>query len=140
MEDGDALYMINGHRDTSLAPGLAYLPLGDPVISFTGLNTLFEERNSPEKGIGIFAITTISSGTRILCEPPLFALSEYADIIELYDAVQKLSKEEQSPFWALAASTKPHKDVDWIAQLRSSYDGRRVPGATTRPYTNSCRL
>lgn len=143
MGDTDALRKNkdnNTDQDASLASSMASLGLDDPGPCYTGLGTLFEERDSPEKGIGIFAIAAIPSGSRILCEPPLFALSEYADIIELYDAVEKLPKKERSSFWALAGSTKPDKDVEWMSKLRSSHDGRFMPHAADRALANENRL
>lgn len=83
----------------------------------------FEAREIPNKGVGAVAIRTIPSGTRIICEAPLLALPEDADILELYQTISGLSPAEQKSFWSLAACTKVHKEVDWTLVLRSSYQG-----------------
>lgn len=90
---------------------------------------LFEQRQSPTAGIGVFAIAHIPSGTRLLCEPPLFALPDDDDVIECYLTVKALPLDQQSLFWCLAASTPPPGDTEWMGELRDVYDGMQiVPG------------
>ena len=85
--------------------------------------TLFEERESPTAGIGVFALSVIPSGSRIICEPPLLALPDDEDVIRCYRAVKDLPPGKEASFWALASSTYPPHDTEWIAELRASYDG-----------------
>lgn len=87
---------------------------------------LYEQRQSPTAGIGVFALTTIRSGTRILCEPPLFALPDDDDVIACYLAIKALPLDQQSLFWSLAASSPPPGDTDWIGELREAYDGTQI--------------
>lgn len=87
---------------------------------------LYEQRQSPTAGIGVFAIAHIPSGTRILCEPPLFALPDDDDVIECYLTIKALPLDQQSLFWSLAASAPPPGDTEWIGELRGAYDGRRI--------------
>lgn len=88
---------------------------------------LYEQRQSPTAGIGVFAIAHIPSGTRILCEPPLFALpDDDDDVIECYLTIKALPQDQQSLFWSLAASTPPPGDTEWIGELRGAYDGGRI--------------
>ncbi|CAD0112651.1 unnamed protein product [Aureobasidium uvarum] len=85
---------------------------------------LFEQRQSPNAGIGVFAIAAIPSGTRILCEAPLFALPDDDDVIECYLTIKDLPLDQQSLFWSLAASSSPPGDTDWIGELRDACDDR----------------
>lgn len=84
---------------------------------------LYEQRPSPNAGIGVFAIAKIPSGTRVLCEAPLFALPDDDDVIACYLAVKDLPLDQQSTFWSLAASSSPPGDTEWIDELREAYDG-----------------
>ncbi|KAK6345843.1 hypothetical protein TWF730_010186 [Orbilia blumenaviensis] len=83
---------------------------------------LYEERQTPESGIGAFATALIPLGTRLFCEESIILLPDDAGHVELYAAVKKLGKEEQELFWGLAASTKAGKDVEWIDILRRECD------------------
>jgi hypothetical protein len=87
---------------------------------------LFEQRQSPTAGIGVFAIKPIPSGTRILCETPLFALPDDNDVIACYLATKDLPLDQQSLFWSLAASTTTPGDTEWIEELREACDGTRI--------------
>jgi hypothetical protein len=87
---------------------------------------LFEQRESPTAGIGVFAINPIPSGTRILCESPLFALPDDNDVIACYLAIKDLPLDQQSLFWSLAASTTTPGDTEWIDELREACDGTRI--------------
>ena len=84
---------------------------------------LFEQRPSPTAGIGVFAVAVIPSGTRILCEAPLFALPDDDDVIACYLAIKDLPLDRQSVFWSLAGCTSPPGDTEWIDELREAYDG-----------------
>ncbi|KAF3277924.1 hypothetical protein TWF970_004802 [Orbilia oligospora] len=81
---------------------------------------LYEERQTPEAGIGAFAITNIPSGTRIFCEESVVMLPDEADQVEVYNAVKSLGEEKQGMYWALAASTKASRDIGWIDRLRNA--------------------
>ncbi|KAK6003939.1 hypothetical protein QM012_008789 [Aureobasidium pullulans] len=83
---------------------------------------LYEQRPSPTAGIGVFAVAAIPSGTRILCEAPLFALPDDDDVIACYLAVKNLPLDQQSAFWSLAACTSPPGDTEWIDELREACD------------------
>ena len=87
---------------------------------------LFEQRQSPNAGIGVFAIASIPSGTRILCEAPLFALPDDDDVIDCYLTIKSLPLDQQSVFWSLAASSSPPGDTDWIDELRDACDGTLI--------------
>lgn len=89
-------------------------------------SSLYEQRQSPTAGIGVFATATIPSGTRILCEAPLFALPDDDDVIACYLTIRELSKDQQYAFWALASSTTPPGDTDWIDELRAACDGTLI--------------
>ena len=84
---------------------------------------LYEERKTPHAGIGMFAKGTIPPGTRIICEEALISLPDEADILELYQVINALPADKQTSFWELSGHKHKH-DVDWIATLRSSYDGQ----------------
>ncbi|EPS40040.1 hypothetical protein H072_6181 [Dactylellina haptotyla CBS 200.50] len=81
---------------------------------------LYEERQTPESGIGAFATSLISSGTRIFCEESIVMLPDYAGQLELHRMVKALPDDKQKMFWNLAASSKPGKAVAWIDLLRAS--------------------
>ncbi|KAK6540512.1 hypothetical protein TWF694_009303 [Orbilia ellipsospora] len=81
---------------------------------------LYEERQTLESGIGVFATVVIPSGTRIFCEESVVMLPDAAGQLELYQAVKALSGGKSQMYWNLAGSTKPSKDVGWIDTLRSS--------------------
>ncbi|KAK6331603.1 hypothetical protein TWF718_002152 [Orbilia javanica] len=83
---------------------------------------LYEERQTPESGVGAFATTKIPSGTRIFCEESIVMLPDEADHVELYNMVKELAGEKRKMYWDLAASTKAGKDVRWIDKLRDSCD------------------
>ncbi|KAI5240265.1 SET domain-containing protein [Aureobasidium subglaciale] len=83
---------------------------------------LYAQRRSPTAGIGVFAVAAIPSGTRILCEPPLFALPEHDDVIECYLTIKALPLDQQATFWSLAASIDPPGDTEWIGELREACD------------------
>ncbi|KAI4754154.1 SET domain-containing protein [Aureobasidium sp. EXF-3400] len=85
-------------------------------------SSLYKQRQSPTAGIGVFADVAIPAGTRILCEPPLFALPDDDDVIACYLAIKALPLDQQSLFWTLAASTPPPGDTEWIAELREACD------------------
>jgi hypothetical protein len=87
---------------------------------------LFEQRQSPTAGIGVFAIAPIASGTRILCEAPLFALEDDDDVIGCYLTIKALPLDQQELFWTLAASTTSPGDTEWIGELREACDGTRI--------------
>ncbi|KAI0126830.1 hypothetical protein BJ170DRAFT_420717 [Xylariales sp. AK1849] len=81
---------------------------------------LYHERQTLSAGIAAFATKDIPSGTRLFCEEALLVVLDATRQLELFDAVMALSKEKQIEFWALAASSKPSKDLAWIDELRSS--------------------
>ncbi|KAK6506517.1 hypothetical protein TWF506_011423 [Arthrobotrys conoides] len=83
---------------------------------------LYEERQTPEAGIGAFAATSIPSGTRIFCEESIVMLPDEAGHVDVYNAVKSLGEEKQVMYWALAASTKASRDVAWIDRLRGGCD------------------
>lgn len=112
------------NEDTDMALNLSVISLGNHQPSTT---QLLEEREVPGKGIGVFAIRHIASGTRVLSEEPFLSMSDEEDPLELYRTVSSLSDEAKSQFWALAASTEPFEDDDWIDQLQSSCQGRSIP-------------
>jgi hypothetical protein len=87
---------------------------------------LFEQRQSPTAGIGVFAVAAIPSGTRILCEAALLALPHDADVIACYLAVKDLTRHQQLAFWHLVACTPPPADTEWIAELREACDGTGI--------------
>lgn len=89
-------------------------------------SSLYKQRQSPTAGIGVFADVAIPAGTRILCEPPLFALPDDDDVIACYLAIKALPLDQQSLFWTLAASTPPPGDTEWIAELREACDGTQI--------------
>lgn len=107
----------------SLASNLASMSLHNTLSVANSSNHLYEEREVPGKGIGTFTIGLIAAGTRVISEAPLFTIHEDADILEVYRTVKALSVEDSSRFWALAASTRPMRDPQWIEELRSSYKG-----------------
>ncbi|KAH8896773.1 SET domain-containing protein [Thozetella sp. PMI_491] len=82
---------------------------------------LYEEKRTPQSGIGAFATTFIPAGTRIFCEEPLLMLPNEAYHLSLYKAVKDLPENEEASFWALAASINPGSDISHIADLRSYY-------------------
>jgi hypothetical protein len=82
---------------------------------------LFEQRQSPTAGIGVFAIAPIASGTRIL-----FALEDDDDVIGCYLTIKALPLDQQELFWTLAASTTAPGDTEWIGELREACDGTRI--------------
>ncbi|KAI1842166.1 hypothetical protein JX266_011699 [Neoarthrinium moseri] len=94
-----------------------------PEVATKIRTELYEERETPGAGIAAFAKAFIPSGTRIFCEEALIVVRDEARQPEVYKAVNSLPKDKQAAYWELAASSKPTKDVDWINQLRSSYDG-----------------
>ncbi|KAK6511136.1 hypothetical protein TWF481_000058 [Arthrobotrys musiformis] len=83
---------------------------------------LYEERQTPEAGIGAFATKDIPSGTRIFCEEGILMLPDEAGQVELYNAVKALDGAREKMFWELAASTKPSKNVEWIDEVRQICD------------------
>lgn len=85
--------------------------------------SLYQEGPSHAGGLGAFAIAPIPSGTRILCEPPLFTLPDDEDPIACYMVIRALSPDQQAAFWALASSTKPIRDRDWVDGLRQACNG-----------------
>ncbi|KAF3084964.1 hypothetical protein TWF102_011745 [Orbilia oligospora] len=100
---------------------VAVKPSTDPG-SYTRRD-LYEERQTPEAGIGAFATTNIPSGTRIFCEESIVMLPDEADQVEVYNAVKSLGEEKRGTYWALAASTKASRDIGWIDRLRDASDG-----------------
>lgn len=79
---------------------------------------LYEEREVPGKGIGVFSRLHIPSGSRLLAESPMFVLPDDASILELHRAVECLPGQDQERFWSLAASCKYRKSREWISGLR----------------------
>ncbi|ORY62916.1 uncharacterized protein BCR38DRAFT_217437 [Pseudomassariella vexata] len=74
-----------------------------------GVSSIWEVRESPGKGLGVFATTLITAGSRVMVEPPLFAIKppEFipgkgyeieAMIADVDKAVAALSSEEQDEF------------------------------------------
>ncbi|RVD84859.1 uncharacterized protein DFL_003196 [Arthrobotrys flagrans] len=98
------------------------VPLKSPTPGSYTRRDLYEERQTPEAGIGAFATTTIPSGTRIFCEESLIMLPDEAGHVEVYNAVKALEPKKQEMYWALAASTKASRDVGWIEKLRGACD------------------
>ncbi|KAF4554163.1 SET domain-containing protein 6 [Elsinoe fawcettii] len=84
---------------------------------------LLSLRPTPHAGLGLFASRRIPSGTRLICESPLVALSDMADLPDLISLVDSLPPDRQEAFWALAAYKRRHEEVDWIPAIRASYTG-----------------
>lgn len=84
---------------------------------------LYEERETPGKGIGLFATAPIQSGTRVLSEDPLIVLPDEADTVDLYGHIRSLNVEGQKQFWGLAAVMKPDNTGDWMTKLPSEDRG-----------------
>ncbi|KAF3912350.1 hypothetical protein AA313_de0206657 [Arthrobotrys entomopaga] len=117
----------------SPTPDLSYLSIKDVATSDEKNNQspgpdsyvrrdLYEERQTLENGIGVFATVVIPSGTRIFCEESIVMLPDAAGHLELYQAVKALLENKRKMYWNLVGSTKPSKDVGWIDTLRSSCD------------------
>lgn len=81
---------------------------------------LYEVRKTPGAGIATFATSFISCGTRLFCEEALIVAPDEAQQLELFGIVSALPEIKQAQFWALAADSKPSKDVGWINDLRQS--------------------
>ncbi|EWC47870.1 hypothetical protein DRE_02752 [Drechslerella stenobrocha 248] len=94
----------------------------DPNPNSYARHDLYEERETPLAGIGAFATVAIPSGTRIFCEESFVMLPETAAHLDLHRAVAALPDDKRAEFWALAASSKPSKDVAWVATLRACCD------------------
>jgi len=62
------MFMTWSRVDFSLHPYALHLL----TFTITEIPLIYEVRSSPGKGLGVFAITTIPPGTKILIEPPLF--------------------------------------------------------------------
>ncbi|PVI00906.1 TPR domain protein [Periconia macrospinosa] len=73
---------------------------------------LIEVRDTPESGLGVFAIAPIPRATRILSEPLLLALDGGENPTEILKAVNKLSKEDKARYLELHPFAPPvRKDL-----------------------------
>jgi len=98
-------------------------PMSIDQTEFEQVNQFYEERDTKNAGIGMFATVTILAGTRVICEEATVVLPDESDILDLYKAVEEISPHAREEFWKLVGSTKQH-EVDWISQLRANYDGQ----------------
>lgn len=85
-------------------------------------SNLYEARQTPHAGIGLFATTNIPAGTRIFCEEALVALPDEKDITDLYRALEALPADKQAAFDSLVGHKHKH-DTDFIATVRNGYKG-----------------
>ncbi|CAI6332429.1 unnamed protein product [Periconia digitata] len=73
---------------------------------------LIEVRDTPQSGLGVFAVAPIPRATRILSEPLLLALDGGENPTEILKAVNKLSKEDKARYLELHPFAPPvRKDL-----------------------------
>ncbi|KAH8597427.1 hypothetical protein B0O99DRAFT_739471 [Bisporella sp. PMI_857] len=66
------------------------------------LGTLLEMRASPGRGLGMFALVDIPSGTLLLAETPLITVSFYAPFAGLIDAPFLLTVSQADAYYSLS--------------------------------------
>lgn len=72
---------------------------------------LFEQRKTAEKGIGLYAVTKISVGTRLICEAPLVRIRSN-DISLVINAYQKLPQHKKEIYDRLHAYTPKNINLE----------------------------
>lgn len=84
---------------------------------------LYEVRETPQAGMGMFATKLIPAGTRLICEEALIQLHEDKDLPDLWKAAEALSPEKRAELLSLAAYNRRHEETDWIPAMRATYTG-----------------
>lgn len=70
----------------------------------------FEQRTTPDKGVGLFALKKIPIGTRIICEDALLKLP-YNDVALTLQAYRKLSKQKKKIYDSLPPYAPENLDL-----------------------------
>jgi hypothetical protein len=96
---------------------LGHLSASSPHNVLDG-RRLIEVKETPEKGLGIFARMQIPRGTRIIAETPLLrakAVTTYS--VNVQDSFERLSSESQRAYLQLHGYASPtlKKDNDWAS-------------------------
>lgn len=74
-------------------------------VLVTPPNPFYEIRQTPDRGISIFAKAPIPRGTLILAEKPLMRVTQAQYMIEhVEEAVEKLTAKEKKKYWSLASA------------------------------------